>query len=72
MWWVWDGPNATGAFEGAYTARGAYGQYITVMPALGLVVAHKTAVPPEKQTEWDDYMGILTRLATAYCGTECS
>ena len=71
-WWVWDGPNATGAFEGAYAARGAYGQYITVMPALGLVVAHKTAVPPEKQTEWDDYMGILTRLATAYCGTECS
>jgi len=71
MWWVWDGPDAIGAFEGAYTARGAYGQYITVMPALGLVVTHKTAVPPEKQTGWDDYMGILTRLVEAYCGTSC-
>ncbi len=42
MWWVWDGPKATGPFEGAYAGRGAYGQYITVFPAIDLVIAHKT------------------------------
>ncbi len=71
MWWVWDGPLATGAFEGAYTARGAYGQYITVLPALDMVVAHKTAVPPEKETSWEEYRGILTRLVEAHCGATC-
>ena len=71
MWWVWDGPAATGAFEGAYTGMGAYGQYITVLPALDMVVAHKTAIPPEVHTGWDDYEGILTRLAEARCGDSC-
>ena len=39
MWWVWDGPRAVGPFEGAYTARGAWGQWITVFPALDVVIA---------------------------------
>ena len=69
MWWVWDGPNATGAWEGAYSGRGAYGQYITVLPRLDLVVAHKTV--PSAQTPWGDYMGILIRLVDAHCGTSC-
>ncbi len=69
MWWVWDGPTAVGAFEGAYTGRGAYGQYITVIPALDMVVAHKTV--PDAQTGWGDYMGILTRLVDAHCGSNC-
>ncbi|HSG47501.1 MAG TPA: serine hydrolase, partial [Longimicrobiales bacterium] len=42
MSWVWDGPRAVGPFEGAYTGRGAIGQWITVLPALDLVIAHKT------------------------------
>lgn len=42
MWWVWDGPKAVGPFKGAYSAVGAVGQWITVFPALDLVVAHKT------------------------------
>jgi CubicO group peptidase (beta-lactamase class C family) len=45
LWWVWDAPNAVGAitgpYEGAYSAMGAYGQYITVLPVYDLVVAHK-------------------------------
>jgi len=69
MWWVWDGPNASGAFEGAYSGRGAYGQYITILPQLDMVVAHKTV--PTNQTGWGDYMGILTRLVDAHCGTAC-
>ena len=69
MWWVWDGPAVPEGFEGAYTGRGAYGQYITVVPSLDLVVAHKT-VPPDG-TPWEDYAGILTRLAAAHCGAAC-
>jgi CubicO group peptidase (beta-lactamase class C family) len=69
MWWVWDGPSATGAFAGAYAGRGAYGQFITVLPALDMVVAHKTV--PDNQTGWGDYMGILTRLVDAHCAPDC-
>ena len=69
MWWVWDGPNVPEAFEGAYTGRGAYGQYITIIPRLDMVVAHKTV--PTDQTGWGDYFGILTRLVDAHCGTAC-
>ena len=45
MWWVWDGPFATGPYRGAYTASGSYGQHITILPALDMVVAHKTCPP---------------------------
>ena len=47
MWWVWDGPAAVGAYRGAYTARGAFGQFITVLPELDLVIAHKTDPDPQ-------------------------
>lgn len=69
MWWVWDGPAAAGAFEGAYTAAGAYGQFITVLPALDMVVAHKTAVGDGRgfgrRTLFAEYRGLLERLAAA-------
>jgi CubicO group peptidase (beta-lactamase class C family) len=42
MWWVWDAPNSPGPFAGAYSGMGAGGQYITVLPALDMVIAHKT------------------------------
>jgi CubicO group peptidase (beta-lactamase class C family) len=43
MWWVWDGPFASGPYKGAYTASGAHGQWITVLPQLDMVVAHKAS-----------------------------
>ena len=42
LWWVWDAPNSPGPFKGAYTGMGAGGQYITILPELDMVVAHKT------------------------------
>jgi CubicO group peptidase (beta-lactamase class C family) len=42
LWWVWDAPNSAGPFEGAFTGMGAGGQYITVLPQLDMVIAHKT------------------------------
>lgn len=68
MWWVADGDDTPPAFRGAYSGRGAYGQYITVLPALDMVVAHKTAVPPDRTTTWTEYQGILHRLVAARCG----
>jgi len=39
IWWVWDGAAATGPFRGAYTVQGAIGQFITVLPAVNLLIA---------------------------------
>jgi len=65
MWWVWDGPHAKGSYKGAYTARGAYGQYITVLPALDLVVAHKTVPGRDRGVGWGEFQGMLDRLIAA-------
>ena len=65
MWWVWDGPRATGPFEGAYSARGAVGQWITVFPALDLVVAHKTNSVYGRTTSWESWERALELLFAA-------
>jgi hypothetical protein len=67
LWWVWDGPAATGPFRGAYTAQGAYGQYITVLPAVNLVIAHKTRPDPGKQTSLDEYLGVVNLVLQGRC-----
>ncbi|RMH23636.1 MAG: class C beta-lactamase-related serine hydrolase [Gemmatimonadetes bacterium] len=65
MWWVWDGPRATGPFEGAYTARGAWGQWITVLPAVDLVVAHKTKSAYRRTTSWESWQRMLELILEA-------
>jgi CubicO group peptidase (beta-lactamase class C family) len=42
LWWIWDGPFNQGPYKGAYSGVGAVGQFITVLPALDMVVTHKT------------------------------
>jgi CubicO group peptidase (beta-lactamase class C family) len=69
LWWVWDGPAATGAYRGAYTGLGAVGQQITVVPALDLVVAHKTRPGQDRSVSHPEYMKVLDRLVTAGCRT---
>jgi CubicO group peptidase (beta-lactamase class C family) len=77
LWWVRDGPHATGAFEGAYDAQGAFGQYIIVMPKLDLVIAHKTR-PDLRDAQgntrgvWaSDLVQILDVLVRTHCGASC-
>jgi CubicO group peptidase (beta-lactamase class C family) len=65
MWWVWDGPRAVGPFAGAYTARGAWGQWITVLPAVDLVVAHKTNSVYSRTTSWESWERMLELLLEA-------
>jgi CubicO group peptidase (beta-lactamase class C family) len=70
LWWVWDGPFSTGPYEGAYTGRGAVGQFITVFPKLDLVVAHKTVPEGNRNVSAEQYQELLDRLVSAHgCGT---
>ena len=76
LWWVWDGPHSTGAYEGAYTGLGAVGQHITVLPKLDLVVVHKTDPASGGSVSHPQYLQVLDLLVRAYCGaravrTEC-
>ena len=66
LWWVWDGEAAKGPFEGAYSGRGAIGQYITVLPTLDLVIAHKTR-PGSGSVSWGQYTELVDRLVAARC-----
>ncbi|HUQ83478.1 MAG TPA: serine hydrolase [Gemmatimonadaceae bacterium] len=66
LWWVWDHRDSTGVFDGAYSARGAYGQYITVIPQLDMVIAHKVAVPPDRASvDMPVYDQILDAIVAA-------
>ena len=65
MWWILDGPTATGPFEGAYWARGAVGQWIAVFPALDLVIAHKTNSVYRRTTSWSSYERLIELLFEA-------
>ena len=44
LWWFIENFKQHPDFEGAYTARGWGGQYVTVLPKLNIVVAHKCNV----------------------------
>ena len=73
LWWIFDGERARGAYEGAYTGIGAGGQFITVIPKLDLVVAHKTDFRGGKPTvSRDEYLQLLGGIVDAYCGAACS
>lgn len=65
MWWVYAGEKADGLWEGAYTGRGALGQWITVLPKAGMVVAHKTTPDAGGTTEWPEYDKLLSMLLAA-------
>ena len=42
MWWTFDEFDNNKIYEGSYSAHGSGGQFITVIPKLELVIAHKT------------------------------
>ncbi|OCX53387.1 hypothetical protein BEL04_03545 [Mucilaginibacter sp. PPCGB 2223] len=66
LWWTLGAPYNTGPFEGAYTAQGSYGNFITVLPKLDLVIAIKTKAVYERNTTIPEYFRILTLLSKAY------
>ena len=58
MWWLIDEFQNKEVYQGAYTAIGYGGQFITVFPTLKMVVAHKTK------------LNLLTMLGITYKATE--
>lgn len=59
MWFVWDEPaflqhQWSGPMQGAFIAMGSGGQYIAVLPALDMVIAHKV--------DMEHYRGQVTPL----------
>lgn len=68
LWWVWDGAWNTGVYEGTYSGFGAYGQFITVIPKLDLVVAHKTIPGEGRNVSEPEYFALLDRIVAARTG----
>ncbi len=79
MWWVWDAPNSAGPFRGAYQGVGAGGQFITVLPQLDMVIAHKTDVrqPSEhrkggqRRVLLGEHQATLDMLIASRCSGPC-
>lgn len=73
MWWLMDEGMSPDVYKGAYAGRGHFGQYLMVVPALDMVVSHKTwpvnyQTPEEYEeirTTWDQFIGIVDRLVEA-------
>jgi hypothetical protein len=78
LWWVWDeqmflGNTYIGFLQGAYTAAGTGGTYITVLPAKDMVVVHQVDIDKNHRASVSpsSYVAILSMLANAYCGDVC-
>ncbi|MBI4539474.1 MAG: serine hydrolase [Gemmatimonadetes bacterium] len=71
LWWVFDGVEPGSPYEGGYMAIGAYGQFILVLPKLDMVVAHKTAVPPERRVTRDEFLRLVDDVLGARCVLAC-
>ena len=68
LWWVWDGPKATGAYRNAYTAHGQAGQHLSILPQADLVVAHVTRQTEDARVTHAEFRQILDELVRARCG----
>lgn len=78
LWWVWDKPmfpgnTYTGIMQGAYSAMGTGGQYITVLPSLDMVVVHQVDIDKNSRAAVSpsSYMAMLSMIADAHCVDHC-
>ena len=74
LWWVWDAPPSAGAvtgpYQGAYSAMGSNGQFITVLPPADAVVVHKVDIDNDETPDvpLTEYMVSLGIFLDSYCG----
>jgi len=66
LWWIWEGRFNTGAYRGAYTGQGAIGQFITVLPSLDMVIAHKTR-QGQASVSRSEYLSVVDAVIAAKC-----
>jgi CubicO group peptidase (beta-lactamase class C family) len=78
LWWVWDqeyfvGEAYIGFMQGAYTAAGTGGTYITVLPAPGMVIVHQVDIDKDYKADVSpsSYIAMLSMLANSWCGDNC-
>ena len=76
LWWVWDAPawpsTLTGPYQGAFTAIGANGQYITVLPAMDMVFAHKVDFEEvSRHISPSEFHTILQMVIDSSCSDKC-
>jgi CubicO group peptidase (beta-lactamase class C family) len=76
MWWVWDQPAfpggiSIGPLQGAYSAMGANGQFITVLPAEDMVIAHTVDFEANGRADVSAmaYDAILAMAISARCAS---
>jgi CubicO group peptidase (beta-lactamase class C family) len=65
LWWVYDAASPSDPLAGAFTAWGVGGQYITVVPKLDMVIAHKTDTAGGKAVSARRYDVLLRMLVSA-------
>lgn len=66
LWWIFDGPKVSGFYDGTYTGIGAGGQFLTVVPKLNMVVAHKNNRRQNGSAlSRDQYYSILDKVFAA-------
>ena len=77
LWWVWDAPiwpgAVTGPYQGAFSAMGANGQYITVLPVLDMVFSHKVDFDADgsRHISPSEFHTILQMAVDSYCSEKC-
>jgi len=71
LWWVFDRPELGPEYQGGYTGLGAIGQHILVLPALDLVVAHKTRPGQDESVSHARFLEIVDLIVKAHCGDAC-
>ena len=70
LWWIWDGPFNTGPYRHAYSGIGAVGQFITVLPELDMVVAHKTEPRAGgASVSRPDYLAVIDAVIASRCAS---
>jgi CubicO group peptidase (beta-lactamase class C family) len=67
LWWFFDDAQsrAGGPLQGGYSAMGAYGQYITVIPKLDMVIAHKVVHKSTEDVRVSDYVRLTDMIVAA-------
>jgi CubicO group peptidase (beta-lactamase class C family) len=67
LWWLFDDPKsrAGGPLQGAYTAIGTFGQYITVIPKLDVVIAHKVVHVAKEDVNVPTYRHLVNLIVAS-------
>jgi len=67
MWWLWENVKDK-RFEGGYSALGAWGQTISIFPAINAVVVYKTKPVYRRRNSNIIRMSLLKKAVQAYEG----